>query len=113
MYFDGAPNLEGAREGVLFISPRGEQIKYVLQIHYKASNNGAEYEALIHMLRIAVSLASSDNRLTVIPRSSLIRSTRSETMSKTQWMLIALRSENSKSSMSHATTMLLKMSYPS
>jgi ribonuclease HI len=27
-----------------------------VQIHYKASNNGAEYEALIHGLRIAVSL---------------------------------------------------------
>jgi ribonuclease HI len=27
-----------------------------LQIHYKASNNGAEYEPLIHGLRIAVSL---------------------------------------------------------
>jgi hypothetical protein len=27
-----------------------------MQIHYKASNNGAEYEALIHGLRIAVSL---------------------------------------------------------
>jgi ribonuclease HI len=26
------------------------------QIHYKASNNGAEYEALIHELRIALSL---------------------------------------------------------
>jgi ribonuclease HI len=35
---------------------QGEQLKYVLQIHYKASNNGAEYEALIHDLRIAVSL---------------------------------------------------------
>jgi hypothetical protein len=31
-------------------------LKYVLQIHYKASNNSAEYEALIHRLRIAVSL---------------------------------------------------------
>jgi ribonuclease HI len=27
-----------------------------MQMHYKASNNGAEYEALIHGLRIAVSL---------------------------------------------------------
>jgi ribonuclease HI len=36
--------------------PSGEQLKYVLQIHYKASNNGAEYEALIHGLHIAVSL---------------------------------------------------------
>jgi ribonuclease HI len=31
-------------------------LKYVLQIQYKASNNDAEYEALIHGLRIAVSL---------------------------------------------------------
>jgi ribonuclease HI len=56
MYFDGALNLEGAGAGVLFISPQGEQLKYVLQIHYKSSNNGAEYEALIHGLCIAVSL---------------------------------------------------------
>jgi ribonuclease HI len=50
MYFDDALNLGGAGAGVLFISPRGEQLKYILQIHYKASNNGAEYEALIHGL---------------------------------------------------------------
>jgi hypothetical protein len=56
MYFDSALNLEGAGAGVLLISPQREQLKYVLQIHYKASNNGVEYEALIHGLRIAVSL---------------------------------------------------------
>jgi ribonuclease HI len=58
MYFDGALNLEGAGAGLLLISPQGEQLKYVLQIHYKASNNSAEYEALIHRLRIAVSLGT-------------------------------------------------------
>jgi ribonuclease HI len=56
MYFDGSLNLEGAGAGVLFISPQSDHLKYVLQIHYKASNNGAEYEALIHGLRITVSL---------------------------------------------------------
>jgi hypothetical protein len=56
MYFDSTLNLKGAGAGVLLISPQEEQLKYVLQIHYKASNNGAEYEALIHRLRIAVSL---------------------------------------------------------
>jgi ribonuclease HI len=56
LYFDGALNLEGAGAGVLLIYPQGEQLKYVLQIHYKASNNGAKYEALIHGLRIAMSL---------------------------------------------------------
>jgi ribonuclease HI len=56
MYFDGSLNLEGAGVGILFISPQGDHLKYVLHIHYKASNNGAEYEALIHGLRIADSL---------------------------------------------------------
>jgi ribonuclease HI len=56
MYFDGSLNLDGVGADVLLISPQGGQLKYVLQIHYKASNNGAEYESLIHGLRIAVSL---------------------------------------------------------
>jgi hypothetical protein len=56
MYFDGSLNLEGAGAGVLFISPQGDHLKYVLQIHYKASNNGVEYEVLIHGPSIAVSL---------------------------------------------------------
>ena len=30
MYFDGSLNLEGASAGVLFISPKGDYLKYVL-----------------------------------------------------------------------------------
>jgi ribonuclease HI len=56
MYFDGSLNLEGAGVGVLLISPMGEQLKYVLQIFWKVSNNEAEYEALLHGLRLAASL---------------------------------------------------------
>jgi hypothetical protein len=56
MYFDGSLNLEGAGADVLFILPQGDHLKYMLQIHYKASNNGAEYEALIHGLSNVVSL---------------------------------------------------------
>jgi hypothetical protein len=37
MYFDGSLKLEGAGAGVLLISPTGEQLKYVLQIFWKAS----------------------------------------------------------------------------
>jgi hypothetical protein len=44
MYFDGSLKLEGAGAGVLLISPKGEQLKYVLQIFWKVSNNEAEYE---------------------------------------------------------------------
>jgi hypothetical protein len=56
MYFDGSLNLEGARAGVLLISPTGEQLKYILQIFWKVSNNEAEYEALLHGLCLAASL---------------------------------------------------------
>jgi ribonuclease HI len=56
MYFDGSLNLKGAGAGVLLISPTGEQLKYILQIFWKVSNNEAEYEALLHELRLAASL---------------------------------------------------------
>jgi ribonuclease HI len=56
MYFDGSLKLEGASAGVLLISPTGEQLKYVLQIFWKVSNNEAEYEALLHGLHLAASL---------------------------------------------------------
>ena len=56
MYFDDALNFNGTGAGILFISPRGEQLKYVLQLLFKATNKAAEYETLIHGLRIAASL---------------------------------------------------------
>jgi ribonuclease HI len=56
MYFDGSLKLEGAGAVVLLISPTGEQLKYVLQIFWKVSKNEAEYEALLHGLRLAASL---------------------------------------------------------
>jgi ribonuclease HI len=54
MYFDGSLNIDGARAGVYFISPSRDKLSYVLWIHLKASNNAAEYEAMLHGLRIAV-----------------------------------------------------------
>jgi ribonuclease HI len=56
MYFDGSLKLDGGGAGVLFISPKGEQLKYVLQILWEVSNNKVEYEALLHGLRLAISL---------------------------------------------------------
>jgi ribonuclease HI len=56
MYFDGSLKLGGASAGVLFISPDRKQLKYILQILWQAMNNEAEYKALIHGLRVAISL---------------------------------------------------------
>jgi hypothetical protein len=56
MYFDGSLMKMGAGAGLLFISPLGVHMCYVIRLHFAASNNIAEYEALIAGLRIAVEL---------------------------------------------------------
>jgi ribonuclease HI len=56
MYFNSALNVDDIGARVLFISPKGKQLKYVLQLLFKATNNAVEYEALIHGLRITALL---------------------------------------------------------
>jgi ribonuclease HI len=56
MYFDGSLMKTGAGAGFLFISPLGKHVRYVIRLHFPASNNVAEYEALVNGLHIAVEL---------------------------------------------------------
>jgi ribonuclease HI len=56
MFFDGSLMKTGADAGLLFISPLGKHLHYVLRLHFPASNNVAEYEALVNGLRIAIEL---------------------------------------------------------
>jgi len=56
MYFDGSLMKTGAAAGLLFISPLGVHMRYVIRIHFAASNNIAEYEALVNGLKIDIEL---------------------------------------------------------
>jgi ribonuclease HI len=56
MYFDGSLMKTGAGAGLLFISPLENHLRYVLCLHFPASNNVAEYEAMVNGLRIAIEL---------------------------------------------------------
>jgi ribonuclease HI len=56
MYFDGSLMKIGAGAGLLFVSPLGKHLRYVISLHFPASNNVAEYEALVNGLRIAIEL---------------------------------------------------------
>jgi hypothetical protein len=56
MYFDGSVMKEGASVGLVFISPQGVRMEYMVRLHFPASNSAAEYKALINGLRIAVEL---------------------------------------------------------
>jgi ribonuclease HI len=56
MYFNGSLMKTGAGAGLLFISPLEKHVRYVLCLHFPASNNMAEYEALVNGLHIAIEL---------------------------------------------------------
>jgi ribonuclease HI len=56
MVFDGSLMKTGAGAGLLFISPLGKHLRYVLRLHFPASNNVVEYEALVNGLCIAIEL---------------------------------------------------------
>ncbi|XP_010233305.1 uncharacterized protein LOC104583208 [Brachypodium distachyon] len=71
MYFDGSKQAEGAGARVILISPKGERMRYVFQIHFRnASNNEVEYEALLHGMRMAKAYGAT--RLMIYGDSNLV-----------------------------------------
>ena len=56
MYFDGSLMKKGASAGLVFVSPLGVCMRYMVRLHFPSSNNVAEYEALINGLRITIKL---------------------------------------------------------
>lgn len=50
---DGASSKQGARIGIHMVSPYGEVIEQAFRLDFNASNNEAEYEALIAGMQLA------------------------------------------------------------
>ena len=71
LYVDGASNDIGFGAGIMLISPKGHKIHCALGFGFKASNNEAEYEALIVGLHLTKELQArniqiySDSQLVV------------------------------------------------
>jgi ribonuclease HI len=70
MYFNGSLMLQGV--GVVLVSPNGNRMRYVLHSNFEgATNNIADYEALLHGLRTAVThgvrrlVALGDSKLVI------------------------------------------------
>ena len=53
IHFDGSRQLEGSGAGVVLTYPRGDKFCYVLRLMFPCTNNAAEYEALLHGLRMS------------------------------------------------------------
>jgi ribonuclease HI len=70
-YFDGSKRIQGAGAGVVLISPQGDKLKYVLKMRFpQASNNEAEYEALLHRMKMAKACGAT--RLKIFGDSNLV-----------------------------------------
>jgi ribonuclease HI len=71
MYFDGSKRVQGSGAGVVLISPQGDKLKYVLRMSFsQASNNEAQYEALLHGMKMAKAFGAT--RLKIFGDSSLV-----------------------------------------
>ncbi|CAA7031556.1 unnamed protein product [Microthlaspi erraticum] len=75
LFVDGASSKQGAGVGIKLTSPTGEVIEQSFRLGFVASNNEAEYEALIAGLRLAIGIgvneinAFSDSQLVTIQYS--------------------------------------------
>jgi ribonuclease HI len=56
MYVDGSLNINDVGASIYFISPSRDKLRYILRIHFWASNNATEFETALHGLHIAVEL---------------------------------------------------------
>ncbi|CAL8996844.1 unnamed protein product [Prunus brigantina] len=70
LHVDGASNHKGAGAGVVIITPDGTLLEQAITLGFSASNNEAEYEALLVGLRLAKEL--SIKRLAIYSDSQLI-----------------------------------------
>ncbi|KAL0462963.1 UNVERIFIED_CONTAM: hypothetical protein Slati_0183900 [Sesamum latifolium] len=71
LHVDGSSTAQGSGVGIVITTPQGEDLEFAIKFDFKASNNEAEYEALVIGLRMAHVtgakhlLAYSDSQLVV------------------------------------------------
>ncbi|KAL0435061.1 UNVERIFIED_CONTAM: hypothetical protein Sradi_0214000 [Sesamum radiatum] len=71
LYVDGSSTAQGIGAGIFITTPQGEDLEFAIKFNFKASNNEAEYEALVIGMRMTHEtgarhpLAYSDSQLVV------------------------------------------------
>ncbi|XP_022847685.1 uncharacterized protein LOC111370232 [Olea europaea var. sylvestris] len=59
VFVDGSSNAEGSGAGIILIGPDSEELEYSLHFEFPATNNDAEYEAVIKSFGLAARLGVS------------------------------------------------------
>ncbi|KAL0298867.1 UNVERIFIED_CONTAM: hypothetical protein Sradi_6546500 [Sesamum radiatum] len=53
LHVDGQSTIHGSGEGIVVTSPHGEDLEFAVKFGFKASNNEAEYKALLIGMKMA------------------------------------------------------------
>ncbi|KAK9071736.1 hypothetical protein SSX86_008165 [Deinandra increscens subsp. villosa] len=59
LHTDGSSNSDGSGAGLILKSPEGDELTYAIRFNFQASNNEAEYEALLAGLRLAKKMGAT------------------------------------------------------
>nr|GEU52172.1 reverse transcriptase domain-containing protein [Tanacetum cinerariifolium] len=65
LFTDGSSCMDGSGAGLILTSPQGAEFTYALRFQFTASNNEAEYEALVAGLRIATRMGVKNLQVSV------------------------------------------------
>jgi ribonuclease HI len=57
---DGSSNTHGSGAGIVILTPEGDAVECAMRFDFKATNNQAEYEALLAGLRVCVALGADE-----------------------------------------------------
>ena len=60
VFMDGASSALGAGAGIVIITPEGIRVEHSFRLGFKASNNKAEYEALLAELRAILNMGARE-----------------------------------------------------
>ena len=63
MRIDGSSNMNGSGASIVLESLTREKVKYALRLEFPASNNEAEYEALLAGLHLAKEMRAEQIRI--------------------------------------------------
>ena len=57
---DGSSNTHGSGAGIVISTPEGDVVECAMRFDFKATNNQAEYEALLASLRVYIALGANE-----------------------------------------------------
>ncbi|KAK0592827.1 hypothetical protein LWI29_026166 [Acer saccharum] len=63
LHVDGSSNTHGSGAGIVITTPEGDAVECAMRFNFKATNNQAEYDALLAGLRVCIALGANELKI--------------------------------------------------